>query len=105
MYTIGVEDSTLADEQLDEIVPLLVWIGFAVIGWKTDLGREYETLEEAQHQWQRELDAYLVQNEHCGDCTNQPMTCIRCLVEDARKDAQTVIRFLNGEGETDANQS
>ncbi len=97
MDTIGVKDSSLSDEQLDQIVPLIEWISFAVIGWKTDLGREYETLEDAKTMWQHELEAYAKYEEHCGDCTNQPMTCIRCLVEDQRKDAQTLVRFLNGE--------
>lgn len=97
MDTIGVKDSSLSDEQLDQIVPLIQWISFAVIGWKTNLGFEYETLEEAKTMWQQELRAYAQQEEHYGDCTNQPMTCIKCLVKGQRQDAQLLVRFLNGE--------
>ncbi len=97
MDTIGVKDSSLSDEQLDQIVPLIQWVSFAVIGWKTDLGFEYPTLDDARKAWENELKTYAQQKEHCGDCTNLPMTCIRCLVEDQRKDAQTLVRFLNGE--------
>lgn len=25
---------------------------------------------------------------HCGDCTSQPMTCTRCLIEDAEREAR-----------------
>lgn len=95
--TIGLEDVSLTTEQLDDIVPLLRWISFAVIGWKTDLGRQYPGVEDAAKQWAGELLAYIKHPEHDGDCTNQPHTCIRCLVEEARRDAQTVVRFLNGE--------
>ncbi len=97
MDTIGVKDSSLSDEQLDRIVPLIQWISFTVIGWKTDLGFEYPKIADAKAQWERELRAYEENSIHAGDCTNQPMTCIRCYVEDQRKDAQTLVRFLNGE--------
>lgn len=33
---------------------------------------------------------------HCGDCTNMPFTCMRCVCEDAMKAARAAITALMG---------
>lgn len=44
-------------------------------------GAEQEVIDWQQH-WSRHLDAMAV-SEHYGDCRNIPMTCQRCLAEEA----------------------
>ena len=45
--------------------------------------------------WRERIDDML-QEEHCGDCTNQPCVCYRCVGQEAYSMAP-VYRYLFGE--------
>ena len=56
-----------------------------------------ETIEDCKHQlkhWRKHIDSML-QEEHCGDCTNQPCACSRCIAEEAYSMAP-IYRYLFG---------
>jgi hypothetical protein len=53
-------------------------------------------------QWPRMLEVMngnplWADGKHCGDCTNQPHTCQRCLVEDIQKRADISMKVLSSE--------
>ena len=49
-----------------------------------------EQLNKDYHRWMkwRESDEFA---EHCGDCTNQPMTCLRCVIDEYKEKADEFI--------------
>jgi hypothetical protein len=78
---------------LDWFIPLKEYLEDCVLSAAEPLSPEYTGLSEAQAQWQRiimSLDSELAWagGRHEGDCTQEPMTCNRCLVEETRRDAR-----------------
>ena len=61
-------------------------------------GLEEEEIKEADKSWDKCLDMLADKNMpwinggHMGDCTNEPNTCMRCLVEDVRADAELFMK-------------
>lgn len=60
-----------------------------IIAINAIVGHDSHRLENAV-EWARALVDGNENAEHDGDCTNQPMTCIRCLIDEAMSDAQEV---------------
>ena len=57
-------------------------------------------LDRAKAFWQGCLDALTndpawAGGKHAGDCTNQPMTCMRCFVKDKRDEAVSLINAMD----------
>ncbi len=55
-----------------------------------------ESLENINNYWIRWKKYYIpsLKEEHCGDCTKIPMTCIRCLTEDYYEKAKKILIML-----------
>jgi hypothetical protein len=52
---------------------------------------EGEMDDEVLLDWGRAYAADGIKNDHAGDCTKQPFTCSRCVVERALRDARSII--------------
>lgn len=56
---------------------------------------EHETLASAEQWWQRCLASLdekpWANGRHCGDCTKQALTCMRCLIEGFQEAADALI--------------
>jgi len=62
------------------------------------------TVEDAKIHWDKWVAALneepWANSKHAGDCTNEPQTCIRCLVESYYRDADLIIeKLLEGDNE------
>ena len=60
----------------------IAWLAFDAL-----LGHDSHMAENALA-WARALMDAHQHEAHDGDCTNQPMTCLRCLCDDAIKHAE-----------------
>ena len=59
---------------------------------------DFETARMAYSNFVNELDNKPWNDgQHCGDCTNVPFTCTRCLVEGYREPAQKWLREFTGD--------
>ena len=59
---------------------------------------EEMTVEEATGLWGRWKANLKITPQHFGDCTGEPQTCIRCLIEDYYKRADALLEFEASEG-------
>jgi glucose-6-phosphate 1-dehydrogenase len=50
------------------------------------MGNWGDGMNEEQARW------HLQSTEHRGDCTNEPFTCIRCIADEARADAEATMK-------------
>jgi len=93
---------------IDETVPYLLVLGDLTVQRKPEykdsdgsiqiLPREFPTLEKAQLRWEDWLGALDTKEwydgKHFGDCTKECNTCMRCLVNNLRREAEDVLDLV-----------
>ena len=57
-----------------------------------------ETMENLVKKWREEW-LPLRESEHSGDCTKQPWTCMRCLMDRMWGDSERIAAFLRKQGD------
>lgn len=53
------------------------------------------TINKLYHHWKTEISP-TVNNEHRGECTNVPMTCRKCKIDEIFKSAATIDNVIKG---------
>lgn len=82
-------------DRLDEVVALLLTIeDECAEQFMDEHARDHRDFAESREWWGRVVKSLEASPEHCGDCTNVPMTCTRCLVEDYRERARLLMGAL-----------
>lgn len=104
----------------EKIIDILAkWIFIADSRWEIedaldDTGQDFdddEVNEIASNMWLKHLRALSEEpwsdGKHCGDCTNVPMSCFRCIVDEYYKKAEEEFRLhiLNDENILDYGRS
>jgi hypothetical protein len=58
-------------------------------------------VEDVSHQYQRWQDIFKpgLNQEHSGDCLQEPWTCLRCLIEDIYKEADIITNLFKEKGD------
>lgn len=59
---------------------------------------EQMTIDKATEFWAKWKSELKENPEHFGDCTNEPVSCMRCLVEDYYRRVDEIIEFEDSQG-------
>ena len=90
------------ESSIDWFVPVHLFLeDIVVVGANPEEGftHEYVDIADAQQFWDKllvsiEIDPMWSEGKHCGDCTKEPMTCMRCYVDSTRREAMHVFEFM-----------
>jgi len=61
--------------------------------WDDDLDYSEEQLKEYYDKWVKDF-LPSINEKHFGDCTNAPMTCMRCVLDEFYNHVDNLINFL-----------
>jgi hypothetical protein len=89
-------------DPIDWLVPYNLFLVSRVIEGRLEPHPEYEDFTDAERYWRTVLE--LAGQPHAGDCTNQPATCIQCLIDVYRDEARRLEAFCwtTGNGQKEA---
>jgi len=82
---------------MDEKIELVAFALFAQF-WIDDLDYDNPTkddIADIKNRWVKHFRPS-TETDHCGDCTNEPMACTRCITEEYMDRAKMICEAFNG---------